>query len=114
MHELSITQNIVDIAQQHAGRHQVRRVRLEIGQLSAIVPEAVRFCFGPCTTGTLLAEAALEITEVPGRGRCRQCGSELPLEMPFGVCDCGSTDLEIIQGQELKIIELEIDEALCA
>ncbi len=112
MHELAITENIVAIALAHADNAPVRRVTLKIGQLTAIMPEAIRFCFEPCTQGTLLDGAELVIRVIPGRGRCRQCGTEIPLEVPFGECVCGSYDLEIIQGQELQLIELETD-ALC-
>ena len=113
MHELGITQNIVAIALEHSAGAKVRSVTLEIGQLSAIMPDAVRFCFDICCQGTDMAGAKLEIIEVPGLGQCRQCGHEIALELPFGVCDrCGSTDLELLQGTELKIKEMETEE-LC-
>jgi hydrogenase nickel incorporation protein HypA/HybF len=112
MHELGITQNIVAIVAEHAKGKKVQRVLLEIGQLSAIMPDAVRFCFDICTRNTVLAGAILEIKEIPGLGRCRQCGAEIPLEKPFGICKCGSTQLDLISGEELKIKEIEIEE-LC-
>ncbi|OLP16888.1 hydrogenase maturation nickel metallochaperone HypA [Leptolyngbya sp. 'hensonii'] len=112
MHELGITQNIVAIAAEYAAGAKVRRVTLEIGQLSAILPDAIRFCFEVCCQGTLLEGAELEIIEIPGMGRCRHCGSTVHLDQPFGVCDCGSTDLTLTQGQELKLKELETEE-LC-
>lgn len=108
MHELGITQNIVAIATEHAQGNPVKRVTLEIGQLSAIVPDAVRFCFDVCSQGTLLEGAVLEIIEIPGKGKCRQCGAEIALDLPFGLCQCGSTQLNLISGQELKIKEMEI------
>ncbi|MDX2100209.1 MAG: hydrogenase maturation nickel metallochaperone HypA [Leptolyngbyaceae cyanobacterium bins.59] len=110
MHELGITQNIVAIVSEHAGNNRVQRVVLEIGQLSAILPEAIEFCFEVCSRETVVEGAQLEILEIPGLGRCRSCGTEVPLKTPFGICDCGSRDLEIIQGQELKIKELETEE----
>lgn len=113
MHELGITQNIVAIATEHAQGAKVRRIRLAIGQLSAVMPDAIQFCFDVCAQGTPLEGATLEILQPPGRGRCQVCGQEMPLEQPFGVCDCGSTHLSIIQGEELAIQELET-EALCA
>jgi hydrogenase nickel incorporation protein HypA/HybF len=112
MHELGITQNIVAIAITHAQGARVRRISLEIGKLSAICPDAIRFCFDVCCTGTLLEGSDLCITEIPGLARCRCCGSEILLEQPFGICDCGSTNLEILQGEELKLKELEVEE-LC-
>jgi hydrogenase nickel incorporation protein HypA/HybF len=113
MHELSITQNIVTIATEHAGGLPVKRVTLEIGSLSAVLPEAICFCFDVCCKGTLLEGSELEIIEIPGLGKCRQCGHELGMSEPFGICDrCDSTDLEIIQGTELRIKQMEVEE-LC-
>lgn len=110
MHEFGITQNIVAIAAEHAKGAKVQRVSLEIGKLSAIMPDAIRFCFDVCCKDTLLEGATLEIIEIPGLGRCRRCGAEIPLEQPFGICSCGSVELDVISGEELKIKELEIEE----
>ncbi|WP_013321759.1 hydrogenase maturation nickel metallochaperone HypA [Gloeothece verrucosa] len=111
MHELGITQNIVAIVSEHARGVPVKRVTLEIGQLSAIMPEAIRFCFDVCCQDTVLEGATLEIVEIPGLGKCRQCGFHTGISQPFGICDrCGSAELEIVQGQELKIKEMEIEE----
>ena len=76
MHELSITRNVVAICAEQA-RGKVTRVTLEIGKLSAVLPEAVRFCFDVCAKGTPIEGARLEIIETPGRGRCRDCGGEV-------------------------------------
>ncbi|MEH2135916.1 hydrogenase maturation nickel metallochaperone HypA [Nostoc sp.] len=112
MHELGITQNIVAIVTEHAKGAKVQRVLLEIGKLSAIMPDAIRFCFDICTQGTILEGATLEILEIPGLGRCRQCGAETYLDKPYGICSCGSVQLDLITGEELKIKEIEIEE-LC-
>jgi hydrogenase nickel incorporation protein HypA/HybF len=108
MHELGITQEIIDVATLRANGAKVKRVVLEIGKLSAILPDAVRFAFEVCREGTPLAEAELEILEPAGRARCRQCGNEIVLERPFGQCTCGNTDLEWLAGDELRIKEMEV------
>ncbi|WYL96144.1 MAG: hydrogenase maturation nickel metallochaperone HypA [Gloeotrichia echinulata IR180] len=110
MHELGITQNIVAIVSEHAKGAKVSRVLLEIGKLSAIMPDAIRFCFDICSQGTVLAGSTLEILEIPGLGKCRQCGAEIALDKPFGICQCGSLELDLINGEELKIKEIEIEE----
>ncbi|MEH1825046.1 MAG: hydrogenase maturation nickel metallochaperone HypA [Nostoc sp.] len=112
MHELGITQNIVAIVTENAKGAKVQRVLLEIGKLSAIMPDAIRFCFDICTQGTILAGAKLEIVEIPGLAKCRQCGAEISVDKPFGICNCGSVQLDLITGEELKIKEIEIEE-LC-
>ena len=113
MHELGITQNIVAIVAEQAKGVPVKRVTLEIGKLSAIMPDAIRFCFDICAQDTILEGSILEIIETEGRGKCRHCGQEMRLSQPFGQCDrCDSFELEIIQGQELQIKEMEVEE-LC-
>lgn len=117
MHELSITRNIVAIVSEHAGGQRVTRVRLQIGKLSAIMPEAIRFCFELCAADTLLAGALLEIDEVPGIARCNSCGVEVALSMPTGCCPiCSVGALRLIGGEEMLIkeIELNTEQASCA
>jgi hydrogenase nickel incorporation protein HypA/HybF len=108
MHELGITQEIVALVAEHAGEARVTRVVLEIGRLSAVLPDAVCFCFDFCAKGTPLQGATLEIIETPGQARCRQCGETVQLERPFGWCRCGGSDLEWLSGDELKIREIEV------
>ncbi len=108
MHELGITQEVIAIVSEHAHGARVRRVVLEIGKLSLILPDAVRFCFDLCSQGTAAEGAQLEIIETPGLARCRECGAEVRLDRPFGRCGCGSTDLEWLAGEELKIKEMEV------
>jgi hydrogenase nickel incorporation protein HypA/HybF len=110
MHELGITQTIVAIACDHAKGAKVRRVSVEIGKFSGVLADAIAFCFDVCCQGTELAGATLEIIEIPGLARCRHCGTEVPLEYPLGICNCGSFDLELIQGQELRVKELELED----
>ena len=66
MHELSITQNLVAIVEEHAQGQHVQRVTFAIGKLSGVMADAIRFCFEACTKNTLLAGARLEILEPEG------------------------------------------------
>jgi hydrogenase nickel incorporation protein HypA/HybF len=112
MHELGITENIIEIALKHAQGKKINRITLEIGQLSAILPDSIEFCFDACRLGTPLENTVLEMIEIPGLARCHRCGTEFAIAEPFGICECGSMDLVFIQGQELQIKELELEE-LC-
>jgi len=67
VHELSITRNVVAIVTERAQGQRVTRVRLEIGRLSAVVPDSIRFCFDICAQGTPLEGAELEIVESAGQ-----------------------------------------------
>lgn len=103
MHELGVTRNIVAIVSEQAGEKQVSRVLLEIGKLSAIMPEAIRFCFDVCCKDTQLENATLQINEVPGLARCQVCGNEFEIEQLFGRCECDSNDIACIAGEEMKV-----------
>jgi hydrogenase nickel incorporation protein HypA/HybF len=108
MHELTITRAIVEAAAERAEGARVTRVIVEIGKLSSIVPDAVRFCFSLCCAGTPLEGAALEILEPPGLARCQACGATIALEQPFGRCGCGCQDLAWLSGNELRIRAMEV------
>lgn len=109
MHELGLTQSIVAICAERAAGLRVKRVRLEIGKFAGVLPEAVRFCFDLCATGTPVEGAALEIIETPGLAICRACGGQVKLHDPFGCCSCGSADLELIGGRELRVRNMEVE-----
>jgi hydrogenase nickel incorporation protein HypA/HybF len=107
MHELAITQSVVDQISERLGGVKITRVTLEIGRLSGVVCDSVRFCFEACAQGTALEGARLEIIETAGRARCRGCGACFDVDDLFALCRCGSADLELLGGQELKIREVE-------
>jgi len=108
MHELGIIQEVLDVVTEHARGARVKRVVLEIGKLTAVSPEAIRFSFDVCCADTAAEGAELEIIETPGRARCRACDSELILEGPLACCGCGSFDLAWLAGTELKVREMEL------
>jgi hydrogenase nickel incorporation protein HypA/HybF len=108
MHELGITQSIVELAAERADGQRVRRVVVEIGKLSAVLPDAVRFCFDLVAEGTPVEGAELRVIETPGTAKCKECGTVLTLERPFGRCSCGCTDLDWLTGEELRVIEIEV------
>ena len=93
MHELGIAQEIVAIVAEHAGDSRVTRVVLEIGRHALILPDSIRFCFDLCSEGTAAQGAELDIREIAGRARCRECGS---------------ADLQWLSGDEIKVKEMEI------
>jgi len=110
MHEMSITQSVVEICQGHAGGRRVIDVVLEIGELSGVVPDSIEFCFEACSKGTLLEGARLTIEIIPALGRCPDCALESPLTSLFDPCaGCGAFGLAIVSGEELRVKELELE-----
>jgi hydrogenase nickel incorporation protein HypA/HybF len=110
MHEMGITQSIVSIVTEQAHGRKVRRVTLEIGKLSPIMPDAIRFCFDVLAQDSVIAGAALDIIEVPGKATCLECAAEVSLADMFGQCMCGSRRLRRIAGEELNIKSMEVEE----
>jgi hydrogenase nickel incorporation protein HypA/HybF len=108
VHELSIANSVVELCAERAMGARVLRVTLEIGRLSAVMPDAIRFCFDVCAKDTALEGATLEIVETPGRARCLDCGADVALANLLGSCECGSNNLELLAGVELKIKEMEV------
>ena len=108
MHELAIAESVVDTVTQRLPGAEVTCVRLEIGALSGVVPDSIRFCFDLATEGTGLEGAALEITEPPARCRCRACGAEFQPDTPIVLCPCGSADVAVLAGEELKILSVQV------
>lgn len=108
MHELAITESIVSGVCERVGSARVKRVMLEIGRLSQIVPDSVRFFFDVCTRGTALEGAALEIAEIAGRARCRSCAQEIEMQDLLALCPCGSADLEVLAGNRLLVRAVEV------
>jgi hydrogenase nickel incorporation protein HypA/HybF len=101
-------ESMVSAVSEHVGAARVLTVRLEIGRLAAVVPEALRFCFDVCTQGTALEGATLEIASIGGRARCRSCSVERPIESYADLCECGATDLAVLAGEELRIKNVEV------
>ena len=113
MHELSLTQSLVAIAEEHARRAGgtiIRGITLEVGELSGAIPEAVEFAFDVCSKGSLAEGATLTIRRVPGHGCCAACLAEVECHELTAVCPaCGALAFELDAGLELRVLELEID-----
>ena len=108
MHELGLMDEIVASVARAVDGARVTRVRLEVGRLAAVVPDALRFCFEVCARGTLLEGASLEIAEVSGEGRCRTCGTVMVLDDVLAVCPCGSPDYEVLSGHLIRVKDVEV------
>lgn len=110
MHELAITQSLVDAVTEHTGGAPVVAVHLRVGRLSGVVPDAMRFCFELVTEGTPLHGAVLDIDEPAGRAHCRSCGDVFGLCDLVLLCPCGSADVVVLAGRELAIASVEVAE----
>jgi hydrogenase nickel incorporation protein HypA/HybF len=109
MHELAITQSIVEMVTERVPDERVLAVHLTIGRISGILPDAVRFCFDLVAAGTSVEGAKLRISEPDGRGRCRSCGTESAFDAAPVVCECGAADVVVLSGDELTVTAVELE-----
>jgi hydrogenase nickel incorporation protein HypA/HybF len=111
MHELSITQNIVDIALKTAENRRVTGITVVLGDLSGVVEESVRFCFGAVAENTRAEGATLSFQRVAAVVRCTGCASEFGLTEGEWECPgCGSVGGHVVQGRECYIDSIEVED----
>jgi hydrogenase nickel incorporation protein HypA/HybF len=115
MHEMGIAMEIVNIATDSIPPDmqgaRVVRVDLQVGRMSAIVPESLRFCFNIATKDTPLAGAELIIEEIPIEAKCNDCNHHWFIDEPVFVCEkCQSGSINLLSGRELDIKSIEIAE----
>lgn len=113
MHEMSLAEGVLQLLEDAArsqGFARVKTVWLELGQLSSVEPEAMRFCFDAVTRGSLADGAQLEIIDVPGAGWCMKCAQSVALPARYEACPlCGSYQVQPTSGTDMRVKELEVE-----
>jgi hydrogenase nickel incorporation protein HypA/HybF len=109
VHELSITQAIVDSVVERMGDTPIARITVHIGRLSGVAVDSVRFCFDLVADGTPVAGAELVVIEQSGHARCLDCASEFDVDDPILLCPgCDSARVDVLSGRELLIRSVEV------
>ena len=112
MHEMSLCESVLQVLETEAKRQQFQRVKtvwLEIGAMSGVEIEAMRFCFDVIVRNTLADGAKLEIVEIPAEAWCLDCAQTVNIQQRYDTCPhCGSCQLQVIHGEEMRIKELEV------
>jgi hydrogenase nickel incorporation protein HypA/HybF len=113
MHEMSLAEGVLRIAEQSAqaqGFSRVKAVWLEIGALAQVQPEAMRFCFDAVTRDSIAQGARLEIVSTPGTAWCMDCCQTVQVQALYDECPrCGGRQLQLTSGQEMRVTELEVE-----
>ena len=113
MHELTVTQSILDIALEHAGKADAKtiaRVNLVIGEISGIVDECVIFYFELLSKDTIAEGALISFEKVPLAARCHGCNATFPLgELDWSCPHCQGNSLEIVTGREFYVDSIEVE-----
>ncbi len=112
MHELSIAQRIIEVAEEQArsaGLSRITAIKVRVGGLTTVVPEALDFCFGFAKEDTLAGDASLVIEEVKAEGHCNACKTDfLVADAFFLLCpSCGASDTTLLKGRELDLLSIE-------
>jgi hydrogenase nickel incorporation protein HypA/HybF len=113
MHELSVTESMLDITLRHAknaGASSVTNIYLVIGQLSSIVDDSVKFYWEMIAKDTIAQHAELHFKRIQTRLACLDCLQEYELSDGNLSCpNCNSTRVKILQGEEFYIEAIDIE-----
>jgi hydrogenase nickel incorporation protein HypA/HybF len=113
MHELAITQSMLDLVLEQAkeaGAERVGKVNLVIGEMSGVVDECVAFYFEFLSKDTMAQGATLSFQRVPTQARCRNCREIFALkEFDWSCPSCHNSQMEIVAGNELYIESIEVE-----
>lgn len=116
MHELAVTESILEIALRHAQQANAAKItamNIVIGQLASIVDDSVQFYWDIISANTPAQGAQLNFRRVPAQMQCRDCGFEFSLNGKHLPCpQCGSILIKVLHGEEffLESIEIELEQ----
>ena len=112
MHELALAASVRDIVEDVArrnGAQRVNAVRVELGALACVEPQALRFCFEASMRGSVAEGARLEIAVTPGAAWCMPCGRTIAVGRRGAPCPaCGSYQLQVTRGDAMRVTEIEV------
>jgi hydrogenase nickel incorporation protein HypA/HybF len=112
MHEIGLVQSTLELAHKAAresGATRIHVLRLRVGALTGVVPEAFEFAFEALRRGTLAEQATLEIETIPARSFCSVCRSEFASDDLIYSCPrCATPSAELRSGLELELVSMEI------
>ena len=112
MHEISIIEQVLEIALEQAkkrGATRIHQLNMRLGEMSGVVPEALQFAFDVATEGTAAEGAILEIDTVPAICYCNNCQIEFqPVDIFYECPQCGQLSADLHQGREIELSSLEI------
>jgi hydrogenase nickel incorporation protein HypA/HybF len=112
---MSIVEGLLEAVTKECESHpgaKVVSVRMRVGALRLVVPEVMETCYAAATLDTPLAGSRLELEQVAARARCPQCRQEFAVEEQWFECpQCRAVGGELLRGQELDLVNIELEEA---
>ncbi len=115
MHELAVTQGILDVAldaARQAGAQRIHAIELVIGDLSSMVDDSIQFYFDILSRDTPAEKATLRFRREPASVTCQECGGQFEAQPPLTpLCPgCGGVKLRVAGGRELRVESIEVEE----
>jgi hydrogenase nickel incorporation protein HypA/HybF len=112
MHEVALAEGVLRIVMEAARSNAAARVstvRIELGALAHVEPEALAFCFDAVTRGSVAEGARLDISRPAGTAWCMPCSAKVPVARLGDACPhCGSYQLQVLEGEEMRVTEIGI------
>ncbi|NDJ51809.1 MAG: hydrogenase maturation nickel metallochaperone HypA [Chloroflexi bacterium] len=113
MHELAVTQSLLNIALEHAEQaeaKQITRLTIVMGDLSSFVNESVQFYWDIIAEGTIAQGAELAFKRIPAQFECQNCGhSYSPLRGELHCPQCGSPNVKVTGGDEFRLESIDVE-----
>ncbi len=107
MHELTIAQNIIEIAEEHLKKNNatvIHEIEIEVGDVSGVVYEALEFALENTVKDTVLEKTKIKLIKIQARAKCNSCSHEFNIDSLVIPCpECGQYNPQIICGKELNI-----------
>jgi hydrogenase nickel incorporation protein HypA/HybF len=112
MHELAVTENILEIASRHgvqAGAKRVTDIHIVIGKLSSVVDDSVQFYWDILSEKSICAGAKLHFERIPAQMQCLDCEKIYTIQELTPCPNCSSTNIKVISGEEFWLDSIEIE-----
>ncbi len=113
MHELSVTENLLEISLRHARDAQAARITdlyIVLGQLSSIVDDSVQFYWDIVARGTPAEQATLHFRRVPAELKCQVCAHTYQPGDDLLACpNCSSTQVKVTKGEEFYLEAIDVE-----
>ena len=113
MHELAVTQSILNIALENAQKvdaKQITGINLLVGQMASLVDDSIQFYWDILSEGTIAVGAKLNFKRLPTEMRCFDCGQIFsPSQDTFDCPACKSIRVQVIQGDEMRVDSIDVE-----
>ncbi|MDQ3702249.1 MAG: hydrogenase maturation nickel metallochaperone HypA [Chloroflexota bacterium] len=111
MHEMALAEGILAVALDVSEQRRVHRIRVRVGELQRVVPDALHFSFELLTPDTAAEGAVLELQDVPARVNCRRCGADTqPREAALACATCGAVEIDVVDGGDVSVEAVQLED----